>query len=251
MKKISASQIQTAKNPEFSGSKQLYESEVALKNYSKHIVSLIYKRARLINRIDNQKRLLLEFGAGTGFLANIFREVYSITPECVELDPKLMRVIREKHFECYQFISEAKKKYAAIYTSNVLEHIEEDESALLDLWNAISPNGTLIIYVPAHQMLYTGMDVEIGHVRRYSRKDLKEKVISAGFEIESVTYADFLGFFATLVVKILGYRKVTKLGSLNSLLLYDKFLFPISRGLDFIGFRFITGKNLILVAKKS
>ena len=104
--------------------------------------------------------------------------------------------------------------------------------------------------MPAHQILYSTMDREIGHVRRYTRSELREKVLDAGFLIQSISYDDFIGFFASAFVKIVGYKNKANLGSEKSLLFYDKYIYPISRVLDLLGFRFILGKNLLLIATK-
>jgi hypothetical protein len=94
------------------------------------------------------------------------------------------------------------------------------------------------------------MDKEIGHVRRYTRAELKSKALSAGFRIESITYDDFIGFFASTLVKIIGYKNGASLGSKNSLIFYDRVIYPMSRVLDLVGFRYMLGKNLILIATK-
>lgn len=243
-------QFQNPGNPKFSGSQQLFDSETGLIQYTSEIVSKFYKLLNLEKRIKENNGKLLEFGAGTGFLAQLFTINFGIRPDCVELDPVLAKLNLDRGFNSYRFLQDTKQNYAAIYTSNVLEHIEEDESVLSELFASLISGGGLAIYVPAHVFLFTSMDYEVGHVRRYSRSELKQKVLRAGFSIESLSYADSLGFFATLLVKIIGYRGKGGLGSPKSLLLYDRFIFPISRFLDHIGIRFIIGKNLILIARK-
>jgi hypothetical protein len=193
---------------------------------------------------------LLEFGAGTGFLAQLFVNNFGIRPDCVELDPDLAKLNLERGFKCFRFLKDTKQNYDAIYTSNVLEHIENDQDILSELHSSLISGGWIAIYVPAHAYLFTQMDLDVGHVRRYSKSDLKRKVSQAGFEIKTLNYNDSIGFFATLLVKVMGYREKGNLGSTNSLLFYDKYIFPISRFLDRVGFRFLVGKNLILTARK-
>ena len=168
----------------------------------------------------------------------------------MELDPKLAKVISQKNFRCYQFLHQTPQKYEAVYTSNVLEHIENDSAVLEELFDKLAMGGIIGIYVPAHPILFSRMDKEIGHVRRYTRSELKEKVSAAGFTIESITYDEFLGFFASATVKIIGYKNRANLGSQKSLVFYDKIVYPISKVLDLIGFRYLVGKNLIVVARK-
>jgi hypothetical protein len=243
-------QIQNLESQAYTGTQELLDSEAGLIGYSTEIVQKFFSKMELQKRIIEKKGNLLEFGAGTGFLAEIFQARFQIKPDCIELDPNLGKVISQKDFRCYQFLSETPKNYAAIYTSNVLEHIENDSAILKELFDAIMPGGTIGIYVPAHPILYSKMDEEIGHVRRYRRSELKRKVQAAGFSIHSLTYDEFIGFFASAFVKIVGYKNKANLGSKNSLIFYDTVVYPISRVLDLLGFRYIVGKNLILIASK-
>lgn len=97
-------------------------------------------------------------------------------------------------------------------------------------------------------ILWNDMDNSVGHYRRYEVKDLKKKCDIVGLSIESLHYSDSIGFFASFAIKLLGYNKVLGIGSLSSLKFYDKWIFPFSNFLDFIGFKYLLGKNLILVA---
>ena len=65
----------------------------------------------------------------------------------------------------------------------VLEHIEPDREALGRLNDLVVGGGTLLLSVPAKQWLFTAEDAFQGHVRRYERRELQEKLTAAGFEI--------------------------------------------------------------------
>jgi len=242
--------IQNFESQAYTGTQELLDSEAGLIGYSTEIVQKFFRKMNLETRIKQEKGSILEFGAGTGFLADIFRSRYMIEPDCIELDPDLVSYIKVKKFKCFQFLNETPQRYSAIYTSNVLEHIEDDVAILRDLFNSLVDGGVIGIYVPAHPFLYSTMDKEIGHVRRYTRTELKDKVQTAGFSIQSLTYDEFMGFFASILVKIIGYKNGANLGSKRSLLIYDKIIYPVSKILDLLGCRYIIGKNLILIATK-
>ena len=242
--------IQSSESQTYTGTQQLLDSETGLIGYSSEIVRKFYTKMELHNRIIKKNGRLLEFGAGTAFLAEIFRTKFNLNPDCLELDPNLVKLIKNKEFRCFQFLNETPQDYAAIYTSNVLEHIENDTAVLKELYEALIPGGVIGIYVPAHPILYSTMDKEIGHVRRYTRSELRQKVIGAGFSIQSITYDEFLGFFASALVKVVGYKNRVNLGSQKSLLFYDKVIYPISRVMDSFGLKFLIGKNLILIATR-
>lgn len=244
------SPIQNPESPAYTGTQALLDSEVGLVRYSTEIVRKLFSKMELQDRIITKNGSFLEFGAGTGFLAEIFRNNFHIEPDCVDLDPNLVDLVKSKNFQCFQFLYQTPRNYSAIYTSNVLEHIEDDSATLKELFDALAPGGVIGIYVPAHPFLYSNMDKEIGHVRRYKRSELRSKVQSAGFTIQTLTYDESIGFFASIFVKVIGYKNNANLGSKGSLVFYDRVVYPISRIFDLLGFKYILGKNLILIATK-
>lgn len=69
---------------------------------------------------------------------------------------------------------------------NVLEHVEEDRTGLLNMHRALRPGGRAIVLVPEGMSVYGELDRVLGHCRRYSEAELREKVLTAGFEIETM-----------------------------------------------------------------
>ncbi len=76
---------------------------------------------------------------------------------------------------------------------NVLEHIDDDEGELKIMHDCISSNGHILIFVPALQWIYGTHDKNVGHFRRYYKKDLRQKIEKAGFEVVSIKYFDLMG----------------------------------------------------------
>jgi SAM-dependent methyltransferase len=56
---------------------------------------------------------------------------------------------------------------------DVLEHIDADGAFLQDIVAALKPRGVVLITVPAHRFLWTRHDEVLGHVRRYSARELR------------------------------------------------------------------------------
>ena len=243
--------LQSEKTPEYVGKESLVDGDSNLPRYNR---SIVLQFAKFFGtelkelEIGDRKRKVIDFGAGTGTLAEIFREKYMLEPVCIEVDPTLKKLLTSKKFEVHDSLEKIGFKYSYIYSSNVLEHIENDLDALIEIRSFMASNGKLAIYVPAIPFLFSELDQKAGHYRRYSRKDLTAKVSAAGFKIEKCFYSDSLGILATLVLKIFGYRNRFKLGDGTSLIIYDKLLYPISQFLDRIGFRKLCGKNLLLFA---
>ena len=76
-----------------------------------------------------------------------------------------------------------------VIAMDVLEHIQDDYSALKEWKQALKPNGLLLISVPAFQHLWSSHDIFLGHYKRYNKKDLNELVESAGFHTVKIHYA--------------------------------------------------------------
>lgn len=76
---------------------------------------------------------------------------------------------------------------------NVLEHLDDDVSALQVLRAAVEPAAVLGIIVPAHPQLFGKMDAEAGHFRRYTRQTLRQTIISAGWQVQQTRYLNLLG----------------------------------------------------------
>ena len=75
------------------------------------------------------------------------------------------------------------EEFDAIGAFDVLEHIEEDEIVLAQLHSAIKPGGVLLLTVPQHPSLWSASDEYACHVRRYTRAEIEQKALIAGFEI--------------------------------------------------------------------
>jgi len=190
----------------------------------------------------------VEFGAGTGALAEVWRDLRNFDPVCVELDPVLIDILRKKGFTAVQEMQYIHPKISFLYTSNVLEHIEDDVNALKMIRERMEDSGRIAIYVPALPILFSDLDRKVGHFRRYTKKELIYKVKLAGFNVNDCYYNDSIGVLASIALKLIGFKTKAGLGSKKSLLLYDKYLYPVSQILDKIILKFLIGKNLFLFA---
>ena len=233
-------------NP-YEGTGNLHDSESSLTLYNNSILKLLKKHMDLDPNFE--EKAVCDFGAGVGAFATLFEKTYRISPTCIELDANLVKLLKKKNLQSFTEFP-AKSTFDVIYTCNVLEHIESDQYALSEFFEHLNKGGRLLIYVPAFPFLYSDMDKQIGHYRRYTKADLVKKVESAGFQIKVCFYHDSIGIFASLLLKIFGFNRKSGLGSKLTLLIYDKIIFPISNFLDFLGFRFLFGKNLFLSAVK-
>jgi SAM-dependent methyltransferase len=208
------------------------------RNYNAYLVDLVA-------RDRGECEELVDFGAGSGTYARMLMDRgYTVT--CIEPDATLAEKLAHDGLQVSDSIARM-SGIEYLYTLNVLEHIEDDSAAVREIFNRMAPGGRVFAYVPAFMVLYTAMDKKVGHFRRYSRRQLADLFEQAGFVVDDVRYADSLGYFVTLLFKWVGNRK----GDVNvrGLGLYDRFVFPVSRVLDYLASTFF-GKNVMIRAHK-
>ena len=191
---------------------------------------------------------ILDFGAGDGMFVERFL-ADGIAVECVEPDAANRTALQTKGAAVAADISEAEaERYAFIYTINVLEHLHDLGHYLGEIHRVLRSQGRLFVFVPAFEVLWTSLDDEVAHVRRFTRKSLTQWLTAAGFAIEQTRYFDSAGFPAALTIRL-----IEKIGlfrySPRSVGLYDKAFLPLS----LVGDRALSGlvgKNVIAVARK-
>ena len=85
------------------------------------------------------------------------------------------------------------EKFDSIIAINVLEHVKDDLFALSELNKMLKKDGVLIILVPANKFLYNVIDKNIGHWRRYSKKELIAKIKKSNFNVKNSYSFNMLG----------------------------------------------------------
>ena len=210
------------------------------KNYNAHLLSIVLG-------CGLNARVVVDFGAGLGNFAAGCRAA-GMKVACIEPDHSLRLRLDQSGFETYKTLDQVSPESVDyIYTLNVLEHIDDDAEILIQLYKRLRPGGHLVVYVPAFPCLYSAMDKMVGHRRRYTRSDLEKLVQATGFHVDRAEYVDCLGFLATLVYKWFGNRE----GNVNQqgLILFDRYIFPVSLLLDRALYR-LFGKNVLICAHR-
>jgi SAM-dependent methyltransferase len=95
---------------------------------------------------------------------------------------------------------------------DVIEHIEDDRSALEAIHGMLVPGGRLVITVPAYRFLWSYHDVVNCHFRRYSRRDLSDALRSARLEPVRISYFNTWLFPFAALVRLAG-RFVSRRGA--------------------------------------
>ena len=145
MRKITVKQNENY--PDYSGKQQIIDTEIGMPTYSESIVKKIYKGLDLKNKEINSYKII-DFGAGTGYLAEIFSKKYDLKPIAVEIDPVLQKMIKKREILCVGNIGRIKGKVQYIYSSNVLEHIEDVDLTISELNRVLKKNGKIFVTTP-------------------------------------------------------------------------------------------------------
>lgn len=88
-----------------------------------------------------------------------------------------------------------------IVAMDVLEHLEDDTKGIHSIHQALKKEGHLILTVPAFHFLWGIQDEVTGHWRRYSRKEILDRVREGGFEIVRSSYFNFFLFVPILLAR--------------------------------------------------
>lgn len=196
---------------------------------------------------------ILEIGAGIGqMLSDVVRICQPRSAAAVEPDRQFVAELRRNvpSARIWQGSEESlpeEEAFDAILSVNVLEHIEKDEVELARWRSRLAPRkGCLCLLVPARPELYSPIDSDFGHFRRYTRNELKGKLICAGFADLKVHYFNVAGYFAWLLnFKLLKSRRFDP----ASVRLFDRLIFPPCHRIEnAVGWRPF-GQSLIAVAK--
>jgi len=203
---------------------------------------------------------IVEVGAGKGSFSKLILEQPLESLCLVEPSEKMYQVL------CAQIASAATAKiitYNALFGEvareikskqqpdsiiyvNVLEHVANDEAELGILCQCLEPGGRIFILVPALQWLYGEFDRQLGHYRRYARRELCDKCERAGFKVLRSGYVDLIG-----IVPWWTKYRLLKSTSMQprAVSFYDRLVIPLSRRLESLLTPPI-GKNIVLVAER-
>lgn len=199
---------------------------------------------------------IVEVGAGSGTVSEKLLEfspkAFTGIEPATDIFPMLKERFQDrKHIKLINSflvdaVTDLESKVDTIFYINVLEHVVDDEAEMKHAFDVLKPGGKICIFVPALPWVYGKFDEEVGHERRYYKKDLENLLTSKGFEIVRSHYFDLPGAFSWWL-----YFKILHRSALSSfqVKMYDRLVVPVLRVLETI-VKPPFGKNLVLVAQK-
>lgn len=212
----------------------------------------------ILNKYKLSKRHILDIGCGAGaidfYLAkrNNFVTGIDISKKAINAcrrDAKKLNVSDKTKFYASNIEKiNIKSKFYVILALEIIEHIENDDRLIKTIFKALKQKGLLILSTPSIcAPLYKigfldKFDKRVGHLRRYSKKNLTNKIKNAGFKIIEVKNNE--GILRNLLF-------TTKLGSVILRVINKLNLGKAFTLMDKISIVFFGESDYIVVAKKA
>ena len=158
----------------------------------------------------NANPIILEIGCSSGFLIRdlnkSFPEAHVIGSDVVKEPLNILAANIKIPFIRFDLLKCPLPDNCidVVVMLNVLEHIEDDVTALQKVFNILKTNGTLVLEVPAGPKLYDSYDAQLNHFRRYSSFELQKKLEKVGFTIKRNSHLGFFLFPAFVFIKLMG-----------------------------------------------
>jgi hypothetical protein len=158
-----------------------------------------------------------DVGGGNGYQAKflseaLHKEIYLIEPGyggCLNARRRGIKEVYNLFFEDFPFTN---KNIGGVGLFDVIEHIEDDVAFLSKLVSYLPKGAKIFITVPSFQSLWSKIDNESGHYRRYNQKMIADLASKCGLTVLFNSYYFWylpipIYLFRVLPEKIFGVSK--------------------------------------------
>ena len=161
-------------------------------------------RSDLLDRIDTNATSILEFGCGEGTLGAALKARQRCRVVGIELDREAAAIARKRIDDVYcgdvrEIVDILDDKFDWIIGGDIIEHLDDPWSFLVDLRRITAPGGRLLLSLPnianaavindllagRFDYVYMGLTCA-GHLRFFTRQSIGELLAIAGWSVERI-----------------------------------------------------------------
>tara|TARA_Y100000310_G_scaffold231756_1_gene234442 strand:- start:1474 stop:2202 length:729 start_codon:yes stop_codon:yes gene_type:complete len=149
---------------------------------------------------------VLDIGCGTGIVMKEFKKVCDISGVDFSKEAitfcKNRGLVKVKEGDAMDLPYDS-NSFEAVFILDVMYHkwILNDVKVMKEIHRVLKKNGEVFITDSAFPMLWGKHDVASQAARRYTKKDLQQKLELAGFEIEKISYFNFFLFPLVFIMR--------------------------------------------------
>lgn len=215
----------------------------------------------LVDRYMNKNKInkILDAGCGCGLMlkdlqkyGQVFGMDYS--EDAIQFSKQLFQG-EVKQGALPNKVPYAKESFDIILALDVIEHIEEDAEAINSLRELLVEDGIVIITVPAYMFLWSSHDAVHEHKRRYTKKELEQKIKISGFNVIKSSYYNTLLFPPIFLARFI--NKILKIKEHSDAQMPNKFINEVLKGIFSVEkiilkhFNMHFGVSIVMVVRKN
>lgn len=210
-------------------------------------------------KINLKSLLICDLGCGFGANSNFYNNS-NLDPYLLELNSDALLSLKEQGYKNvikWKSPAPLDKKFDFIFLTDVLEHIEDDKGCINWVSDHLHKNGHVLLTCPAKNYLWTKMDDDVHHFRRYDLNELEKLFLgNENFEVLYKSYYNFFLFPLKLISLIVDRTFKSRTSTLHSKIpnrFINYILFNIMNFESFLiryGINFPIGVSVILLIRK-
>jgi SAM-dependent methyltransferase len=148
---------------------------------------------------------VLDVGCGTGRNLQEFAplgEITGIEPSASAVEFCHARGLKNAQQATVEHLPFEDETFDVAFAFDVLEHLDDDVAGLAEIKRVVKPDGWFVATVPAYRWMWSSHDEAHHHRRRYTRLELVERVVSAGWRPVFASYFNTILLPAIAAVRV-------------------------------------------------